>query len=95
MALLRSAIPASWDGQTLEIVFPPGWKSNVQKVQSLEPAFQEAFVDVFGVSPRLVCLAREPVPDLILSDEDEDQSPVTAEDAIARLKAQLGAEPEG
>jgi DNA polymerase III subunit gamma/tau len=94
MALLRSATPASWDGQTLEIVFPPGWKSNVEKVQAREAEFQGAFLEVFGVSPRIKCLAREGGPDLLLLDEDEDQSPVTAEDAIARLKAELGAEPE-
>jgi len=30
-----------------------------------------------------------------LVEDEEDQPPVTAEDALARLKAELGAEPEG
>jgi hypothetical protein len=44
------------------------------------------------VSPRIRCVARDPGPDAVVLDDDE--APVTAEDAIARLKAELGAEPE-
>jgi DNA polymerase-3 subunit gamma/tau len=94
MALLRSATPAAWDGKSLEIVFPPGWKSNVDKVQAREGEFQEAFVEVFGVSPNVVCLTREAVPQGVVLLEDDDAEPVTTEDAVARLRAELGAEPE-
>jgi len=94
MALLRSATPAAWDGTSLEIVFPPGWKSNVDKVQSREGEFQEAFVEVFGVSPNVVCLTREAVPQGVVLLEDDDAEPVSTEDAVARLRAELGAEPE-
>jgi DNA polymerase-3 subunit gamma/tau len=93
MANLESATAASWDGETLEISFPPGKKFGVEKVQGREPELQAAFVEVFGVSPRIRCLAREDVGDPLLG-VDEDEHPVTAEDAIARLKAELGAEPE-
>jgi DNA polymerase-3 subunit gamma/tau len=92
MANLESATAASWDGELLEISFPPGKKFGVEKVQAREPELQAAFVEVFGVSPRIRCLAREDVGDPLLGAEDDD--PVTAEDAIARLKAELGAEPE-
>jgi DNA polymerase-3 subunit gamma/tau len=93
MANLESATAAAWDGETLDVVFPPGRKFGVEKVQAREAELQAAFVEVFGVSPRIRCVAREGTPDLLLED-DEDQAPVTAEDAIARLKAELGAEPE-
>ena len=51
MANLESATAASWDGETLEISFPPGKKFGVEKVQGREPELQAAFVEVFGVSP--------------------------------------------
>jgi DNA polymerase-3 subunit gamma/tau len=92
MANLESAVATDWDGQTLEIVFPPGRKFGIEKVESREAEFQAAFVEVFGVSPRIRCVARDPGPDPVVLDDDE--APVTAEDAIARLKAELGAEPE-
>jgi DNA polymerase-3 subunit gamma/tau len=94
MANLESATALSWDGTTLEVLFPPGRKFGVEKVQAREAEFQAAFVEVFGVSPRITCVTREAGPDLHLVDAEEDQPPVTAEDAIARLKAELGAEPE-
>jgi DNA polymerase-3 subunit gamma/tau len=93
MANLETATAASWDGETLEISFPPGKKFGVEKVQAREAELQAAFVEVFGVSPRIRCLAREDVGDPLLGTDD-DEHPVTAEDAIARLKAELGAEPE-
>jgi DNA polymerase III subunit gamma/tau len=93
MANLESATAASWDGEMLEISFPPGKKFGVEKVQAREAELQDAFVEVFGVSPRIRCLAREDVGDPLLG-VDDDEHPVTAEDAIARLKAELGAEPE-
>ena len=93
MANLKSATPASWDGETLEIAFPPGKKFGVEKVVEREAELQAAFVEVFGISPRIKCVVREGVADPMLGTDD-DEDPVTAEDAIARLKAELGAEPE-
>ncbi len=63
MANLESATAASWDGETLEISFPPGKKFGVEKVQAREAELQAAFVEVFGVSPSIRCLAREDVGD--------------------------------
>ena len=94
MANLESATAMSWDGETLEILFPPGRKFGVEKVQAREAELQAAFIEVFGVAPRIRCIAREAGPDLLLIEDEEDQPPVTAEDALARLKAELGAEPE-
>ena len=93
-ANLESATAMSWDGETIEILFPPGRKFGVEKVQAREPELQSAFVDVFGVSPKVVCLTREADPKGVVHLEDEDAEPVSTEDAVARLRAELGAEPE-
>lgn len=89
-ANLESATAASYDGETLELAFPPGRKFAVQKVQAKEDELRKAIADVFGVSPRVKCVARDEVPGVHLVDEDEP--PPTREDALARLKAELGAE---
>jgi DNA polymerase III gamma/tau subunit len=91
-ANLGSVTAASYDGATLELAFPPGRKFAVQKVQSKEDELREVFADVFGVSPRIRCVAREEVPGL--SPIEEDESPASTEDAVARLKAELGAQVE-
>lgn len=91
-ANLESVTAAAYDGSTLELAFPPGRKFSVQKVQSKEDELRQAFSDVFGVAPRIRCVAREEVPGLTVIEEDEP--PGTTEDAVARLKAELGAEIE-
>jgi DNA polymerase III subunit gamma/tau len=90
-ANLGSVTAAAYDGATLELAFPPGRKYAVQKVQSKEDELREVFAEVFGVSPRIRCVAREAVPGLT---PIEEEPPATAEDAVARLKAELGAEIE-
>ncbi len=91
-ASLESVTAAAYDGETLELAFPPGKKFAVQKVQSKHEEFREAFADVFGVRPRIRCVAREPLVDAPLIEDDEP-SP-SHEDAVARLKQELGAEVE-
>ena len=90
-ANLESVTAASFDGATLELAFPPGRKFAVGKVQSKEDELREVFAEVFGVSPRIVCAARDEVPGVTLAEEEP---PSTREDAVARLKAELGAEVE-
>ena len=94
-ALLESVTAAAYDGETLELAFPPGRKFAVQKVQTKEDELRPVFFEVFGVSPRFRCVARDVVPGVELVEEDEP--PATREDALARLKEELGAEiePEG
>jgi len=47
---------------------------------------------VFGVSPRIVCVARDPLPrDSVVEEVD---APTSREDALATLRAELGAEVE-
>jgi DNA polymerase III subunit gamma/tau len=90
-ANLGSVTAAAYDGATLELAFPPGRKFAVQKVQSKEEELREVFAEVFGVAPRIRCVAREAVPGLTPIEEEEEAS---TEDAVARLKAELGAEIE-
>ena len=88
-AHLESVTAAAYDGQTLELAFPPGRKFAVEKVQSKEEEFRDVFADLFGVRPRVRCVARD-LPAGAPEVEEED-SPTTKEDAVARLKAELGA----
>jgi len=91
-ANLESVTAAAYDGAILELAFPPGRKFAVQKVQSKEGDLREAFADVFGVSPRIQCVARDGVPGMAMVEEDDP--PAGPEDALARLKAEFGAEVE-
>ena len=90
-ANLESVTAAAFDGSTLELAFPPGRKFAVGKVQSKEDELREVFAEVFGISPHIVCAARDEVPGLPLTD---DEPPASREDVVARLKAELGAEVE-
>jgi hypothetical protein len=61
-------------------------------VQAKEDELSEVFFEVFGVSPRFRCVARDEVPGVELVDDDEP--PPTRDDAVARLKEELGAQVE-
>jgi hypothetical protein len=91
-ANLESVTAAAYDGATLELAFPPGRKFAVQKVQSKEEELRQAFADVFGVSPRISCVAREGVA--VPAPIEDDEPPATHEDAVARLKREFDAEVE-
>jgi len=91
-ANLESATATAYDGKTLELAFPPGRKFSVQKVQSKEEELRQVFTDVFGASPRMTCLSREPASGDV--DTPEEGPPPTHEDALARLKPEFGAEVE-
>ncbi len=89
-AHLESVTAAAFDGDTLELAFPPGRKFAVEKVQSKEEEFRDAFAYVFGVRPRIRCVARDVAGGPLV----EEEPPASKEDALARLKAELGAEVE-
>jgi DNA polymerase-3 subunit gamma/tau len=97
-AHLESATAAAYDGALLELAFPPGRSFAVEKVTAKEPELREAFVAVFGISPRIVCVERGgpigAVGDVV---EEEDEPPPDPKSAVERLKAEFGAElePEG
>jgi DNA polymerase III subunit gamma/tau len=89
-SFLESGTPAAFDGQTLEIVFPPDRKLAVQKVQEREAELRQALQDLFGIAPKIRCEMRNSVVDVTEPVEDE---PLSEEEALAHLSAELGATP--
>ncbi|HKE54291.1 MAG TPA: DNA polymerase III subunit gamma/tau [Actinomycetota bacterium] len=89
-SFLEISTPASFDGQTLELVFPPERPYGVQKVMEREGELRQALQDLFGISPAIACAIREPVAGPPEPIEDE---PPSEEEALARLTAELGATP--
>jgi DNA polymerase III subunit gamma/tau len=89
-SFLEISTPAAFDGQTLELVFPPERPYGVQKVMEREGELRQALQDLFGISPAIACAIREPVAGPPEPLEDE---PPSEEEALARLTAELGATP--
>jgi DNA polymerase-3 subunit gamma/tau len=89
-SFLEIATPAAFDGETLELVFPPDRKFGVTKVEEREGELREALQELFGISPAIRCVVREPVAGVV---DVEDDPPLSEEEALARLTAELGATP--
>jgi DNA polymerase-3 subunit gamma/tau len=86
---LQSVTPVSYDGDTLELAFPPNRSFGVEKVEQRLPKVQEVLQEMFGVSPRIRCVVREPVAGTTVTEETP---PPSEEAALARLKAELDAQ---
>ncbi|HTG46034.1 MAG TPA: DNA polymerase III subunit gamma/tau [Actinomycetota bacterium] len=94
-AILESASIASFDGETLELAFPPDKKFAVQKVEGRQDELRQALGDLFGVRPRIVCVVREsraPAEPASVAVVDEEDPPDEAE-ALRRVQEMLGATP--
>jgi len=89
-SFLEIATPAAFDGTTLELVFPPERPYGVQKVIEREGELRQALQDLFGIAPAISCVIRDPVAGPAEPVEDE---PLSEEEALARLAAELGATP--
>jgi DNA polymerase III subunit gamma/tau len=89
-SFLEISTPAAFDGQTLELVFPPERPYGVQKVMEREGELRQALQDLFGIAPAISCAIREPVAG---SPEPVEDEPPSEEEALARLTAELGATP--
>jgi DNA polymerase III subunit gamma/tau len=95
-ALLQSATPASFDGETLELVFPPSFRNNLKQVATRIDKLQAALGDLFGIRPRIETVTREghiPVDEPAVSDLVEEGDEPSDEEALKRLKDVLGATP--
>jgi DNA polymerase III subunit gamma/tau len=88
-SFLEVATPAAFDGETLELAFPPDRRFGVTKVEERESDLRAALLELFGIEPRIRCVVREAVAGFGV---DEDP-PLSEEEALARLRAELGAEP--
>jgi DNA polymerase-3 subunit gamma/tau len=89
-SFLEVATPAAFDGQTLELVFPPDRRFGVSKVEEREAELRQALQELLGIAPAIRCVVREPVAGVI---DVEDDPPLSEEEALARLTAELGATP--
>jgi DNA polymerase-3 subunit gamma/tau len=89
-ANLESVTPISFDGSILELSFPPGREYGVAKVQGREQDLRAALQDLFGISPEIRCVVREPVAGPPGSDIEEEP-PMSAEEALTRLQSELDA----
>jgi DNA polymerase III gamma/tau subunit len=95
-ALLVSATPASFDGETLELAFPPSFRNNLRQVNARVDKLQDAISDLFGIRPRIECVTREAHTggtEPAAADYVEEEKEPTDEEALARLKDVLGATP--
>ncbi|MFN2545131.1 MAG: DNA polymerase III subunit gamma/tau [Actinomycetota bacterium] len=92
-ASLQTATPATYDGDTLELAFPPQTTYGVSKVEERVGDLQSMLQQVFGISPAIKCVVRDAVGGQVAVLEDDDDGTVPDEDAaLERLKSQLNAE---
>jgi DNA polymerase III subunit gamma/tau len=87
-ASCQLATVGSFDGTTLELVFPPGRDVAAAKVTELSADLVEVLRELFGVAPTVTCTVREGSA-IDLTDDEPPPSPEAAE---ALLKTQFGAE---
>ena len=95
-ALLESATPATFDGETLELAFPPSFRNNLRQVASRADKLQAALGDLFGIRPRIESVTREatagatePATTAYVEEAEEPSE----EEALKCLKDVLGATP--
>ncbi len=82
------ATVGSYDGTTLELVFPPGREFGAQKVEEKAHELGEVLAEMFGITPKLRYTVRQGT--VVETEADEPlPSPEAAEEL---LRAQLGAE---
>jgi hypothetical protein len=94
-ASLESATVATYDGDTLELAFPPAKTFTVEKVVAKADALQQALGDLFGIRPAIVCVvreAREPVGGPTLLEIVDDDDTPTEEEALRRVQEMFGAQ---
>jgi DNA polymerase-3 subunit gamma/tau len=95
-ALLESATPATFDGETLELAFPPSFRNNLRQVASRADKLQAALGDLFGIRPRIESVTREAhaggTEPAAVAYVEEVEEP-SEEEALKRLKDVLGATP--
>jgi DNA polymerase-3 subunit gamma/tau len=100
-AVLGTATPVALDGATLELAFPATMGMRVIKVQERESDLRAVLQEMFGISPRIVCVVRDAGggSGSAAVEVVEEAPPIGEEAVLARLKAEFDAteapEPEG
>ncbi len=96
-ALLESGTVATYDGDTLELAFPPASSFIVEKVAAKTAELQQALADLFGIRPAIVCVVRE-ARDKVSAEEPtlleivDDEDPPSDEEALRRVQEMFGAQ---
>lgn len=83
------ATVGSYDGEVLELVFPPGRAFGASKVEEKQADLREVLREVFGITPQIRCTVREGA---LPEPEPDGEPPATPEDAARLLREQFGAE---
>jgi hypothetical protein len=94
-AALESATVATYDGETLELAFPPAKTFTVEKVLAKTDELQSALGDLFGIRPAIVCAvreARDPAGGPSLIEIIDEEEPLSEEDALRRVQEMFGAQ---
>jgi DNA polymerase-3 subunit gamma/tau len=97
-AMLESATVATYDGQTLELAFPPDKRFSVQKVSDRQAELQDALEHLFGIRPAITCVvreSREPAGGPAVVELVEEEDPPSDEEALRRVQEMLGAQLAG
>ena len=87
-ATAELATVGSFDGETLELILPPGKDFAARKVEEKSLQLIAVLQELFGIRPKIRCTVRQ---GMALEPESEDP-PASPEAAEALLKAQFGAE---
>jgi DNA polymerase-3 subunit gamma/tau len=91
MVLFASAQVAtvgSFEGETIELVFPPGREVGAAKVEERSADLVEVLQELFGIAPTVRCTVRQGTA----VEATEDEPPPSPEAAEALVRAQFGAE---
>ena len=82
------ATVGSFDGDTVELVLPPGKDFAARKLDEKAKEVRAVLQELFGISPQLRCTVRQGMA----LEPEADEPPASPEAAEALLKAQFGAE---
>jgi hypothetical protein len=87
-ATAKLATVGSYDGQTMELVFPPGRDFHAGMVQDKAGELTDVLGELYGVRPKIRCTVRQGMT----VEPEADEPPPSPEAAEALLRAQFGAE---
>jgi DNA polymerase-3 subunit gamma/tau len=82
------ATVGTFDGTTLELIFPPGREFGARKIEQKQDDLREVLSEMFGVSPTVRCTLREGT----VLEPESDEPPPSPEAAEELLRRQFGAE---
>ncbi len=88
-ASLESATVVSFDGETLELAFPPDRTFTVKKVEGKAEDLRSVLGETFGIRPHIRCVIRSAHADVVVVEEEEVPDD---EEALRRVRDILGAQ---